>query len=177
MKVNTQNTKRILKEIEDDFDVRIPFSKKDYRSFSENFSRTDSFPKDVYQSYLQSYIYDNDIFAKIVQSCCKNNARFFSKYFPEFREDFYSKVFVEGVFSFASDYVNARIDLEDIVSDIYRSVEYWFFRELALLLIYRDNDELKADDIIDENIDDIECDCWDCFSIDDVYDVAERYIN
>lgn len=177
MKVNTQNTKKILKEIEEDFDIHIPFSKKDYRNFSENFSLTDSFPKDVYQSYLQSYIYDNHIFAKIVQNCCKDNARFFSKYFPEFKDHFCLKAFVEGVFAFASYYVNARIDLEDIVSDIYRSVEYWFFREIVLLLIYRDNDELKANDIIDENIDEIECACWDCFSIDDVYDVAERYAN
>ncbi len=67
MKVNTQNTKKILKEIEEDFDIHIPFSKKDYRNFSENFSLTDSFPKDVYQSYLQSYIYDNHIFAKIIE--------------------------------------------------------------------------------------------------------------
>lgn len=28
MKVNTQNTKKILKEIEEDFDIHIPFSKK-----------------------------------------------------------------------------------------------------------------------------------------------------
>ena len=177
MKFNTQNTKKILKEIEEDFDINIPFSKNDYRNFSEGFSQTDSFSKDVYQSHLQSYIYDNDIFAKIVQNCYKNNAKFFSKYFPEFKEDFCSKAFVEGVFAFASDYVNTQVDLDEMVSDIYRSVEYSFFREIALLLIYRNNDELKADDIIDENIDDIECDCWDCFSIDDVYDVAERYSN
>lgn len=177
MRVNAQNTKKILKEVEEDFDVRIPFSKKDYRNFSENFSQTESLTKDVYQSYIQSYIYDNNIFIKIVENCCKDNAKFFSKYFPEFKDNFCSKKFLEDVFAFASDYVNTQVDLDEMVSDIYRSVEYSFFREIALLLIYRNNDELKADDIIDENIDEIEYECWDCFSIDDVCDVAERYSN
>lgn len=177
MRVNTQNTKKILKEVEKDFDIHIPFLKKDYRNFSENFSRMDSFSKDDYQHYLQSYIYDNDIFAKIVQNCCKDNARFFSKYFPEFKDNLFLNDFGEVAVGFVSDYVNTQVDLNEMVSDIYRSVEYLFFKEIAFLLIYRNYDRLKADNIIDENIDEIESACWDCFSIDDVYNACEQYIN
>ncbi|MFR6143283.1 MAG: hypothetical protein ACLUJM_11135 [Finegoldia sp.] len=176
MRVNAQNTKKILKKLEEKFDVHIPFSKKNYRNFSENFSRTDSFPEDVYQCLLHSYIYDSDIFAKIVQNCCKSHARFFSKNFPEFKEDFYSKVFVEDIVAFSYEH-DMRLDLDEMFSAIYRSVEYLFYRKLALLLIYRNHERSKADNIIDENIDDIECDCWGCFSIDGVCDVAERYAN
>ena len=118
----------------------------------------------------------NDIFAKIVQNCCKNNARFFSKYFPEFKENFYSEKFLNDVFAFASDY-DMRLDLNEMISGIYRSVEYSFFREIAFSLIYRDCDKSKADNIINENMDEIEFGCWDCFSIDDVCDLAERYAN
>ena len=44
-------------------------------------------------------------------------------------------------------------------------------------LICRDNDEQVANDIIDENIDEIEMDSYDCFTIDDIYDVVEKYSN
>lgn len=70
-----------------------------------------------------------------------------------------------------------RLDLNEMISGIYRSVEYSFFREIAFSLIYRDCDKSKADNIINENMDEIEFGCWDCFSIDDVCDLAERYAN
>lgn len=176
MKVNTQNTKKILKEIEEDFDIHIPFSKKDYIEFSKQYSG-ESFNDEEYQCKINSYIMESDICEKIIEYFYKNNLEYFTKYFPEFREHFCSKVFVDHVCDYAGNGVAMFSDYTNINSDICTLVEYAFFRECVLSLICRDNNEQVASDIIDENIDEIEMDSYDCFTIDDIYDVVEKYSN
>lgn len=176
MKVNVKNTKKVLKNMEEDFFCPIPFSKKDYIEFSKQYSG-ESFSNDEYQCRINSYIMDSDICDAIIEYFYKENLEYFLKYFPDFREEFCSKAFVEFVYDYAENGVAIFSDYTNIISDIYTNAEYAFFRECVLSLIYRDNDEQVASDIIDENLDDIEMDSYDCFTIDDIYDVVEKYSN
>lgn len=176
MKVNVKNTKMVLKDMEEDFSCPIPFSKNDYIEFSKQYSG-ESFNDEEYQCKINSYIMESDICEKIIEHFYKENFEYFVKFFPDFREDFCSEAFVGYVFDYAGDGVATFSDFTNIVSDIYTLVDYAFFRECVLSLIYRDNDEQVANDIIDENLDDIEMDSYDCFTIDDIYDVVEKYSN
>lgn len=176
MKVNVKNTKMVLKDMEEDFSCPIPFSKNDYIEFSKQYSG-ESFDDKEYQCKINKYIVDSDIDEKIIEHFYKNNLEYFTKYFPEFREHFCSKVFVDHVYDYAGNGVAMFSDYTNINSDICTLVEYAFFRECVLSLICRDNDEQVASDIIDENIDEIEMDSYDCFTIDDIYDVVEKYSN
>ena len=176
MKVNVQNTKNVLKDMEEDISCPIHFSKKDYRKFSKRYPGV-SFNKEKYQYSINSYIVDSDIFDKIIEYFYKNNLDYFVICFPEFREGFCSKVFVDYVYDYAGNGVAIFSDYTNLISDIYINVEYAFFRECVLSLIYRDNDEQVASDIIDENLSDIEIDSCNCFTIDDIYKVVEKYSN
>lgn len=176
MKVNVKNTKMVLKDMEEDFSCPIPFSKNDYIEFSKQYSG-ESFNDEEYQCKINSYIMESDICEKIIEHFYKENFEYFVKFFPDFREDFCSEAFVGYVFDYAGDGVATFSDFTNIVSDICTLVDYAFFRECVLSLIYRDNDEQVANDIIDENLDDIEMDSYDCFTIDDIYDVVEKYSN
>lgn len=176
MKVNVKNTKMVLKDMKEDFSCPIPFSKNDYIEFSKQYSG-ESFNDEEYQCKINSYIMESDICEKIIEHFYKNNLEYFTKYFPEFREHFCSEAFVGYVFDYAGNGVAMFSDYTNINSDICTLVEYAFFRECVLSLIYRDNDEQVASDIIDENLYDIEMDSYDCFTIDDIYDVVEKYSN
>ena len=176
MKVNVKNTKKVLKNMEEDFFCPIPFSKKDYIEFSKQYS-SESFSNDEYQCRINSYIMDSDICDAIIEYFYKENLEYFLKYFPDFREEFCSEVFVGYVYDYAGNGVATYSDLTNLISDIYINVEYAFFRECVLSLIYRDNDEQVASDIIDENLSDIEIDSCNCFTIDDIYKVVEKYSN
>lgn len=176
MRVNVRNTKKVLKNMEEDFFCPIPFSKKDYIEFSKQYSG-ESFSNDEYQFKINSYIMDSDIDGKIIEYIYKKKMEYFVKYFPDFREEFCSSVFVDYVYDYAGNGVACFSDYTNIISDIYTLVDYAFSRECVLSLIYRDNDEQVASYIIDDNLDDIEMDSYACFTIDDIYDVAEKYSN
>lgn len=176
MKVNVKNTKMVLKDIEGELDVRIPFSKEDYIEFSKQYSG-ESFDDEEYRCTINSYIMDNDICEKIIEYFYKENFEYFVKFFPDFKEELCSEAFVSYVYDYAGNGVACFSDYTNIISDICTLVEYAFFRECVLSLICRDNDEQVANDIIDENLDEIEMDSYDCFTIDDIYDVVEKYSN
>ena len=176
MRVNVKNTKNVLKDMKGDFPFPIPFSKKDYIEFSKQYSG-ESFSNDEYQCIINTYIMDSDIYEKIIEYFYKENLEYFVKFFPDFREELCSEDFVGYVYDYAGNGVACFSDYTNIVSDLCTLVDYAFFRECVLSLIYRDNDEQVASDIIDENLDDIEMDSYDCFTIDDIYDVVEKYSN
>ena len=176
MKVNVKNTKNVLKGMKGDFPCPIPFSKKDYIEFSKQYSG-ESFSNDEYQCIINTYIMDSDICEKIIEYFYKENLEYFVKFFPDFREELCSEDFVGYVYDYAGNGVAMFSDYTNIVSDLCTLVDYAFFRECVLSLICRDNDEQVASDIIDENLDEIEMDSYGCFTIDDIYDVVEKYSN
>ena len=181
MRINVENTEKILKEVEKEFGVHIPFSEENHKNFLENFLNTDSLPKDEYQDCLQSYINGNGIFTKIVKNRCKDNAEFFGKQFPEFKDNFYSEKFLKDTVDFAGDFdlqvnLDERLNLSEMIETICYSVEHAFFKEIAFSLIRRDCDKSKVDNIIKNNKYTIECKYLRCSNIDDVYDVARSYI-
>ncbi len=137
----------------------------------------ESFDDEEYRCTINSYIMDNDICEKIIEYFYKENFEYFVKFFPDFKEELCSEVFVSYVYDYAGNGVACFSDYTNIVSDLCTLVEYAFFRECVLSLICRDNDEQVANDIIDENLDEIEMDSYECFTIDDIYDVAKKYSN
>lgn len=174
MKVNIQNTRKIVKNMEQEFLIHIPFSTQNYKKFSKQ-NQNQSFNEKDYKEKINEYILNNDIFEKIIKILYKSNLKVFTISFPEFEKDFKAKEFIDYVFDCVDFTVSTRSDSDNLLEIIDKEIDYVFTRECILLLIQKMTDEKTANEIIDEYIGYIELECYDCVTIKDIYETARKY--
>lgn len=174
MKVNIQNTRKIVKNMEKGFLIHITFSTQNYKEFSKQ-NQNQSFNKKDYREKINEYIVNSDILAKITKTLYKSNLKVFTVSFPEFEKDFKTKEFIDYVFDYVDFIVSTRSDSDNLLEIIDKEIDYVFTRECILLLIQEMTDQKTANEIIDEYIGCIELECYDCFTIKDIYETARKY--
>lgn len=174
MKVNIQNTRKIVKNMEQEFLINVPFSTQNYKEFSQKYQNR-SFNKKNYRKKINEYIVNSDILAKITKILYKSNLKVFTISFPEFEKDFKTKEFIDFVYDYVDFTVPTYSDVDNLLEVIDKKIDYAFTRECILLLIQEMTDEEIVDEIIDEYIGDIEESCHWCFTIKDIYKTAEKY--
>ena len=174
MKVNIQNTRKIVKNMEHEFLINVPFSSQNYKEFSKQYQNR-SFNEKNYREKINEYIINNDILEKIIKILYKSNLKVFTVSFPEFEKDFKTKEFIDFVYDYVDFTVPTYSDVDNLLEVIDKKIDYVFTRECILLLIQEMTDEAIVDEIIDEYIGDIEESCHWCFTIKDIYETARKY--
>ncbi len=174
MKVNIQNTRKIVKNIEKEFLINVPFSTQDYKEFSQKYQNR-SFNEKNYREKINEYIVNSDILAKITKILYKSNLKVFTVSFPEFEKDFKTKEFIDFVYDYVDFTVPTYSDVDNLLEIIDKKIDYAFTRECILLLIRKTNNEQTTNEIINEYIEDIEESCHWCFTIKDIYKTARKY--
>lgn len=174
MKVNIQNTRKIVKNMEKEFLINVPFSTQNYKEFSQKYQNR-SFNEKNYREKINEYIVNSDILAKITKILYKSNLKVFTVSFPKFEKDFKTKEFIDFVYNYVDFTVPTYSDVDNLLEVIDKKIDYAFTRECILLLIQEMTDEEIVDEIIDEYIEDIEESCHWCFTIKDIYETARKY--
>lgn len=174
MKVNIQNTRKIVKNMEKEFLINVPFSTQDYKEFSQKYQNR-SFNEKNYREKINEYIVNSDILAKITKILYKSNLKVFTVSFPEFEKDFKTKEFIDFVYDYVDFTVPTYSDVDNLLEVIDKKIDYAFTRECILLLIQEMTNEKTANEIIDEYIGDIEEESYECFTIKDIYKTARKY--
>lgn len=174
MKVNIRNTRKIVKNMEQEFLINIPFSTQNYKEFSKR-HQNQSFNKKDYKEKINEYILDSEIFEKIIKILYKSNLKVFTTSFLEFEKDFKTKEFIEAIYDYLEFVTPTYSDVENFLNVIDRKIDYAFTKECVLLLIQKMTNKEIVDEIIDEYIGDIEESCHDCFTIKDIYETARKY--
>lgn len=177
MKVNIQNTRKIVKNMEKEFLINVPFSTQDYKEFSQKYQNR-SFNEKNYREKINEYIVNSDILAKITKILYKSNLKVFTVSFPEFEKDFKTKEFIDFVYDYVDFTVPTYSDVDNLLEVIDKKIDYAFTRECILLLIRKTNNEQTTNEIINEyieDIEDIEESCHWCFTIKDIYKTARKY--
>lgn len=174
MKVNIKNTRKIVKNMEQEFLINVPFSTQDYKEFSKQYQNR-SFNEKNYREKINEYIVNSDILAKITKTLYKSNLKIFTISFPEFEKNFKTKEFIDFVYDYVDFTVPTYSYVDNLLEIIDKKIDYAFTRECILLLIQEMTDEEIVDEIIDEYIGDIEESCHWCFTIKDIYETARKY--
>ncbi len=174
MKVNIQNTRKIVKNMEQEFLINVPFSTQNYKEFSQKYQNR-SFNKKDYREKINEYILDSEVFEKIIKILYKSNLKIFTMSFPKFEKDFKTKAFIKFVYDYLGFVIPTYSDVDNLLEIIDKKIDYAFTRECILLLIQEMTDEEIIDEIIDEYIGDIEESCHWCFTIKDIYETARKY--
>lgn len=177
MKVNIQNTRKIVKNMEQEFLINIPFSTQDYKEFSKQYQNR-SFNEKNYREKINEYIVNSDILAKIIKILYKSNLKVFTVSFPKFEKDFKTKEFIEYILDHVRFIVIAcsiNSDIDNLLDLTDREVDSIFTRKCILLLIHEMNDEQTAKKIINSNYRNIELNSYGCFTIKDIYETARKY--
>lgn len=174
MKVNIQNTRKIVKNMEQEFLINVPFSTQDYKEFSQKYQNR-SFNEKNYKEKINEYIVNSDILAKITKILYKSNLKVFTVSFPKFEKDFKTKEFIDFVYDYVDFTVPTYSDVDNLLEVIDKKIDYAFTRECILLLIQETNNEQTTNEIINEYIEDIEESCHWCFTIKDIYETARKY--
>lgn len=168
MKVNTFNTRKMLKLYNEKNNSKIRFSKDDYKTFSKDFNNLD---ETSYLNVIDAYIANNDkLFSKIVNAEIKfiiSYVKSYHKDLKKFNED-YVKDSVHSIINFSIP----MIGCDNTISGIRAYTEYAIFREYVLFNITNKVD----DEYIDENIDEIEEKVFSMFSIDELDEYIEKLI-
>lgn len=174
MKVNIQNTRKIVKNMEHEFLINVPFSSQNYKEFSQKYQNR-SFNEKNYKEKINEYIVNSDILAKITKILYKSNLKVFTISFPKFEKNFKTKEFIDFVYDYVDFTVPTYSDVDNLLEIIDKKIDYAFTRECILLLIQEMTDEEIVDEIINEYIEDIEESCHWCFTIKDIYETARKY--
>lgn len=167
MKVNTINTRKMLKLYNEENGCKVRFSKEDYNTFSKDFNNLD---ETTYLNVINAYISNNEkLFSKIVNTEIKSTINYIKSYHKNLK-GFDENYVKEPVY----ETVNFRTFLEgnNVISGIITYTEYAIFREYVLFNLPKEID----DEYIDDNIDEIEEEVFLMFSIDELDEYVKKLI-
>lgn len=168
MKVNTFNTRKMLKLYNEKNNSKVRFSKDDYKTFSKDFNNLD---RTSYLNVINVYISNNGkLFAKIVNTEIKSIIDYIKSYHKNLKgfDERYIKASVYNIINFSIPMIKNN----NTISGIRIYTEYAIFREYVLFNITNKVD----DEYINENIDEIEEKVFSMFSIDELDEYIEKLI-
>lgn len=168
MKVNTFNTRKMLKLYNEKNNSKVRFSKDDYKTFSKDFNNLD---KTSYLNVINAYISNNGkLFAKIVNTEIKSIIDYIKSYHKNLKgfDERYVKASVYNIINFSIPMIKNN----NTISSIRIYTEYAIFREYVLFNITNKVD----DEYIDDNINKIETEVFSIYSIDELDEYVERLI-
>ncbi len=171
MQINKENTENILKEIENQSNLVIPFNEQDINNFSKLYNK--DLTKKQYKECLVDFLLNNDTLETIADEFYQNYLTEALKRYPENKEFYLSQTFKDAMRNLIA--YNAEISINGDLSNLENIAKYCFYKHTLIANLKRKNNQITNEAIrylVDQEIDEK---CWNVYNYDEL-DQLEQYI-
>lgn len=171
MQINKENTENILKEIENQSNLVIPFNEKDINNFSKLYNK--DLTEKQYKECLVDFLLNNNTLETIADEFYQNYLTEALKRYPENKEFYLSQTFKDAVRNLIA--YNTEISINGDLSGLENIAKYCFYKHTLIANLKRKNNQITNEAIKYLVNQDIDEKCWSICNYDKL-DQLEQYI-
>ena len=171
MQINKENTENILKEIENQSNLVIPFNEQDINNFSKLYNK--DLTEKQYKECLVDFLLTNNALETIADEFYQNYLTEALKRYPENKETYLSQIFKDAVRNLIA--YNTEISINGDLSNLENIAKYCFYKYTLIANLKRKNNQITNEAIRYLVNQDIDEKCWSVCNYDEL-DQLEQYI-